>query len=135
MKLDCSDRVITIRENPMYNVEFVLEKIQKGVITKLARRHKFEPGIYRLKKELNNKKTKLLDEHIVVKSVKKVLWITLTNDEAKEILGTDKPPLFGSYLHDLRKYWSRHDMAMQNVPYIYLHEISYVKKPVQTKLI
>ena len=125
---------IAIREQPLYNYVNVVEKIQSGKIVKLIRRHQFEPGRYRLKKVFSDKREKLLDEYIDVISSRKVMWIKLTNDEAKAILGTDLPPVYPTYVRDLREYLGKHDLAFINTPYLYVHDIQYVKKPKQTKL-
>ena len=128
------DKFITIRENPLYGYSNVLEKIQSSKIKYLVRRQEYPVGIYRLKKQLSDKHTKTLDEHVEVVSTRRILWLKLTNEDAKEILGTDGQPLYGTYLADLRKYWSRSFMAHDNVPYVWIMEIKYIKKPVQITL-
>ena len=134
---DKEEKIISIRDNPLYNYDHVIEKLthkEQPYITKIARRRQFPNGVYRLKKQLNERRGKLLDEHIVILNSKKVLWIQMTNEEAQQILGASNKPIFGTYLNDWRRYMSRHDMAFGNIPFIYIHEIEYVKKPVQTKL-
>jgi hypothetical protein len=134
---DKEEQIISIRENPLYNYSDVVEKIchkKTPYINKLARRKQFQNGIYRLKKQLTERHSKLLNEHIEILGCKKILWIKMSNEEAKQILGTDLPPIFNSYLNDLRRYWGRHEMALYNLPYIFVHDIEYVKRPVQTKL-
>ena len=128
------EKTISIRENPLYNYEHVVQKIISGKITKLVRRKQFENGTYRLKKQFSEKHSKLLDEYIIITNSKKILWVTLSNDQAQDILGATNPPIFYSYLNDLRMYWSKHEMSLYNLPYMWLHEIEYVRKPVQQKL-
>lgn len=131
---DKNEQTISIRENALYNYDNVVQKIISGKITKLVRRKAFNLGTYRLKKIFSEKHTKLLDEHINILSVREILWIQLSNEESKEILGTDNQPIHGSYLRDLHAYWSKHELAMMNIPFLYLHDIQYVKKPIQKVL-
>jgi hypothetical protein len=131
---DKEEPTIAIRENPLYNYENVIEKIISGKITKLLRRKQFQNGKYRLKKQFSDKHFKLTPEYINILNSTKVMWIKLTSEEAKVILGTDNPPIIHNYLTDLRGYLGKHDLAMYNTPYLYLHTIEYIKRPVQRKL-
>ncbi len=128
------EQFITIKELPMYNYSNVLEKIQQGIITKIARRTKYENGIYRLRKEISTKHHKLLNEHVEITNSKKVLWLSLTNEEAKELLGNPDKSISSSYLNDLRGYWSKSFMAYGNTSYVWIMDFRYIKKPVQQRL-
>jgi hypothetical protein len=131
---DKDDLFITIRENPLYSYTNVIEKIQQGKITKIVRRKEYPLGKYRLRKQFSEKHVKLLDEHIEITSSRKILWMKISNEEAREILGAENKPIFGSYLNDLRKYWEKSFMSYGNIPYVWIMEFTYIKKPVQTKL-
>lgn len=132
------EKIINIRENPNFNYSHVVDKIcrrEEPFITKLARKRHFPNGIYRLRRELSNHHGKLLDEHIEITSSTRILWVKLTNEQARDILGTNNKPMSNSYLQDLRLYWSHSDMAFSNSPYMNIHEIEYIKRPIQRTLI
>jgi hypothetical protein len=131
---DEKERIIVIREDAVYNYEHVIDKIcgyKQPKIDLLLRIKPFENGIYRIRDERTKK---LTPEKIEIFSNKKVLWIQLTNDQAKAILGTDKAPLFGTYLRDLKQYLKRHEHAYQNHPIMFLHNIRYITRPQQDSL-
>jgi hypothetical protein len=132
------EHFISIKENPLYNYQDVIEKIcqrKEPHITKIAKRKPFPEGIYRLQRQLSDKHYKRLDEHVEILNHYKVMWLKMDEQEAKAILGTDKPPIFHTYLSDLRRYWAKGDMAMYNLNYMFVHNIKYIKKPVQTRLL
>jgi hypothetical protein len=130
-KTDDEDKIITIRDDSIYGYTDVIDKIchrRFPHINLLLRRRAFTPGRYRIR---NGFTKRLTDEEIEIMSCEQVLWIQLTNDQAQQILGSDKPPIFGNYLRDLRRYFSKHDMAYANAPVMNLHIIEHVKKPIQ----
>lgn len=128
------DKILSIKEMPLFNYENPIQKIIEGKITKLCRRHHFENGIYRLRKQINDKNGKLLNEHIEIVSSEKVLYVQISNQLAKEILGATGKPLYGTYTTDLYKLLAKTDLAYVKTPYVYVHEFEYVKKPVQMTL-
>jgi len=128
------EKFITIKEFPLYGYTNVVEKISKGVITKIIKRQGVLPGVYRLRKQVSNKKFKLLDEHIEIISSTKTLWIRIGNSGAKEILGATSKPLFGNYLNDLSKMLHASFMKFENIPIVNVIEFRYIKKPVQMRL-
>lgn len=128
------DRVIEIREDGIFNFSDVIDKIagrKQPKITQLLRGKGLEPGVYKIR---DGRTKKLTGEKLEILTWEKVLWIQLKNEQAQAILGTEKPPLFGTYLHDLRRYFGRHEMAYFNRPIMYLHNIRYIPRPVQHNL-
>jgi hypothetical protein len=131
---DDKAHIITVKDDVIYGYEDVIDKImyrKKPYIEVLLRRKAFEPGIYRIR-DGNTKK--LTHDEINIIESEKIMWIHLTNEQAKTILGTDQKPIFKTYLWDLRRYFSRHEMSYMNIPEMYLHQISPIIKPVQEKL-
>ena len=126
--------VIVIREDSIFNYEYVIDKMmhrREPHITAMLRIKPFEPGIYRIR---DGRTKKLTQDAIEITSSKPVGWMLLTNEEAKALLGADKPPIFGTYIRDLRKYFSKHEMAYVNHPVMFWHEFNAIPKPIQEKL-
>lgn len=128
------EHFITIKENPLYNYTNVIDKIKTNIITKLVRKQQYPNTRYRLRREISKGHYKFTDEYVDVINSYQILWIKLTEQEAKEILGATDPPIFKNYLIDLRKYWGRSFMSYGNVPMVWILEIEYVKKPIQKVL-
>jgi hypothetical protein len=131
---DEKDRIITIREDSIFNYTDTIDKIcmrKTPFITKLIRIKPFEPGKYKIR---NGQTRRLTGDILEILDNQKILWIQLTSEDAKEILGADEPPIYGNYLRDLRKYWSRHEMSYQNHPIMWLHHIKGMPRPVQHKI-
>jgi hypothetical protein len=125
------ERIITVREDSIYGYTEVLDKIchrKEPVITKLLRRKPFEPGIYKIRDGRINRMT---PERLEILSSEKVMWIKLTNDLAKQILGTNSEPLYGNYVRDLQMLLKRHENSFINHPIMFLHEIKYVPRAIQ----
>jgi len=129
-----AEKIITIRDDAMYGYTDVIDKIMHKVepyIDILIRKKRFENGIYRIRNGYDNR---LTPYKIEIFDSKKILWLNINNELAKAILGTDKPPIYGNYLRDLRKYLGRHDLSFVNVPIVYIHNIKHLPVKVQTKL-
>jgi hypothetical protein len=131
-KSDDEENILSVRDDSIYGYTDVIDKIchrRFPYIELLLRRRAFTPGRYRIR---NGFTKRLTDDEVDIVSCEQVLWIQLTNEQAQQILGTDKPPIFGNYVRDLRRYFSKHDMAYANAPVMNLHVLRHVKKPVQT---
>jgi hypothetical protein len=133
------EHIITIRDDALYGYNNIIDKImhrKKPHVNILIRRKAFEPGIYRIR---NGQTKRLTNDEIKIISNKRILWILLTNEEAKQILGIDNDENilkdYGAYVRALRKYFGRHEMAYQNHPYMFWHDIKPISKPVQQKLV
>jgi len=128
------EHILVIREDYMYGYSDVIEKImhlKEPYIDFLLRRKQFENGTYRIRDGRNNRLTQY---YVNITDSKKIMWITMSLDMAKNILGTDKPPVYGNYLRDLRKYLGRHDLSYVTSPFLYLHKLEHVPIIVQKKL-
>ena len=132
------EHVIVVKDDAIYGYVDVIDKImhrKTPYIKILLRRKAFEPGVYRIK---NGQTNRLTQDEIKVLNIEPVMWISLTNEQCKEILGIDNDEKllkdYGTYLRVLRKYFSRHDMSYQNQPIMYLHHIEHINKPKQEKL-
>lgn len=126
--------VIVIREDSIYGFENVIDKMMHRMephINSMLRVKAFEPGIYRIR---DGRTKKLTHDAIDVITNKKVGWLMLSNEEARSLLGTNKNAIFGTYLRDLRKYFSRHELAYMNHPIMFWHDFKPIPKPIQEKL-
>lgn len=127
------ERIITIREDSIYNYSDVLDKIcrrKQPYITKLLRGRQFPNGVYKIRDERIKRMT---PERLEILNSERVMWLKLTNEQAREILGTDEPPLeiYKNYLRQLKALLKRHEHAFMNHPLMYLHEIQYIPRPIQ----
>jgi hypothetical protein len=123
---------IVIKDDFMYNYVGVIDKImhiKKPYIEYILRKKQYPNGVYRLRND-----TRLTPYKVEIVSSRKILWLQITNELAREILGTHSPPIYGSYLRDLRKYLSRHDLSYSNQPYLYIHKIKHLPYSVQTTI-
>jgi hypothetical protein len=132
---DEKEHIITLKDDSIYGYENVIDKVMRRKephIIYILRRKQFEIGTYRIR---NGQTKRLTEDEINIIGWKQVMWLNITNEEAKEILGTDKSPIFGNYTRDLRKYFSKHEMSFMNLPFLFQHIVNPVDKPVQQKLI
>jgi len=136
---DDEEHIITIKDDFIFGYVNVIDKVmhrKTPYIIHLLKRKEFQPGRYRIR----NGQTKRLtqDEFNVIK-VDKIMWITLTQDESKGILGIENDDQiikdYKSYLRCLRMYFSKHDMSFVNHPFMYLHTIEPIEKPIQQTLL
>lgn len=127
-------KVIVIREDSVFNYVDIIDKIcmrKTPFVTKLIRIKPFEPGKYKIR---NGQTKRLTGDELEILSNVKILWIKLSNEEIKDIIGAEGPPVYGSYLTDWRQYMSKHEMAYQNHPFMFLHEIRGFPRPIQHQL-
>jgi hypothetical protein len=136
---DDEEHIIVIKDDGVYGYIDVIDKMmhrKSPFIDRIVRRKEFKLGTYRIRNGLTKRITQ---DEIEIIQVKKIMWIKLTNDEAREILGIDHDEQllkdYHGYLIALRKYWSRHDMSFMNHPYMYDHFIRPIPKPIQQKLL
>lgn len=129
------DFVITLKDDYIFGYVNVIDKVmhrKQPYIIELLRRKSFPLGTYRIRNGLTKKIT---HDEIKIIDVKKIMWISLSNDEAKNILGVDDDPQllkdYGTYLRCLRKYLGKHDLAFMNHPVLFLHFVIPIDKPVQ----
>ncbi|MHB8153840.1 MAG: hypothetical protein ACYDG3_12400 [Bacillati bacterium] len=126
--------VIVIREDSIYGFEHVIDKMmgrEEPRITSMLRMKPFELGVYRIR---DGRTKKLTHDGIEVTNSRPVGWMLLTNEEAKALLGTNNPPIFGTYIRDLRRYFGKHEMAYINHPVMFWHDFKPLPKPIQEKL-
>lgn len=132
---------IGIRTDPKFSYSDIINKIvhkSRPIVTKLVRRIYISPKVYRLSKKLSESNLVPTDFYIKVLSCKKRSFITISNAEAKDILGTDSPPLNASYLWDLKKYlekyefehiWHKGKYYIKHEINVYVCDIEYVPSP------
>jgi hypothetical protein len=126
--------VIVVREDSVYGFDHVIDKMMhrsEPHINSMLRIKPFNAGVYRIR---DGRTKKLTHDGIEITTNKPVGWMMLTNEEAKSLLGTSNPPIFGTYLRDLRRYFSRHEMAYMNHPVMFWHDFKPLPKPIQEKL-
>lgn len=131
---DTSAHIITIRDDGIFNYSDVMDKIagrKQPQITQLLRGKPFNPGVYKVR---DGRTKRMTGERIEILTWERILWIKLSNQQAQSLLGTDKAPIFGTYIRDLRRYFGRHEMAYANRPIMYLHTVRYLPRPVQHNL-
>ena len=133
------ERIITIKDDYIYGYVNVIEKImhrKTPFINSLLRRKPFEFGDYRIR---NGQTKRLTQDEIKITGWKRVMWLNLTNEEAKQVLGIDNDESllkdYGNYVRVLRKYFSKHEMSFMNIPFMYWHFICPIPKPVQQRLL
>ena len=121
---DEKERILTFADDFIYGYTDVIEKVmhrREPFINMFLRRKQYPPAQYRIRNGFTKRMTQ---DEIKILSNEAVLWVNITSNQARDILGTDKPSQHsstGNYLIDLRKYLGRHDLSYANSPVMYLH--------------
>lgn len=136
---DDKEHIITVRDDNVFGYKDVIDKImhrKEPYVNLLLRKKEFPIGIYRIR---NGQTKRLTEDEIQVLDIQKVMWLALTEEQVKNIMGVDRDVQllrdYKTYMRALRLYFNKHEMAFSNHPIMYLHTIKPIPRSIQQKLV